>query len=736
MMTSEDLSKRRYQFIVILWIILAFSSAIFLKDTRSPFIIGGISDPQTESALAQKIITDKLPYGGSHIFILYKSDHLRANDSVFRSEVHKSLDGLKNFPFKHRITSPYQNSHQISKNQHVAYAIIALNARAGEVANSMEEFRKALGKPKRLEMYIGGQPTYIADVNMLSRINLIHCELLALPLSILVLVVIFRGLLAALLPIISGIISITIILAILYLWGRHFELSIFVENIASMLGLALTLDYTLLITYRFREELTQGHDWREAIRITLKTAGKSVFFSGLAVLISTASLLLFPLNILYSIGVGGVIVVIVAVLSSLTFLPALLCLLDENINVWSLKSWQSEFSPAQARQSIWFRIAMTVMKYPLRFFIPGILFLLFLGYPFLQIKLTYSDASILPKSTESRQLLDQFKENFNANEMAPINILFKSDTKSILKSSNIGHLYDYARHLKDNPDVQRLSSIVNNLGLNKSQYEALYTSPSKLSESQRSILDDTTKDQYTVMSVISKYSADDERTFNLVRTIRQNPIDHGITQQVGGTSASIIDAIKSAYHLFFKTIIAISIITYIVLLVLLRSIILPLKAIMMNFLSLCVCYGMLVFIFQEGHLAQFLHFEAKGTTDLNLPILLFFGLFGLSMDYEVFLLTRIKEFYQITHDNTLSVALGLERSGRIITSAALLVIIVAGSFAFADIIFIKAFGLGTALAVGIDASIIRMLLVPATMRLLGKWNWYLPKWLDRLLPNI
>ena len=244
------------------------------------------------------------------------------------------------------------------------------------------------------------------------------------------------------------------------------------------------------------------------------------------------------------------------------------------------------------------------------------------------------------------------------------------------------------------------------------------------------------KGKYTLISVISKYSKDDKRNFELVNTIRQQKVGNGITKVVGGQSAEIIDTMDIVYNLFIKIVIFISLFTYLVLFFLLRSLILPLKAIIMNFLSLSVCYGMLVFIFQEGHFANLLHFKALGFTDINLPILIFFVLFGLSMDYEVFLLTRIKEFYERTGDNRRSVALGLERSARIITSAALIMILVTGAFVTADIVFIKAFGLGAALAIAIDASLIRLMLVPATMRLLGDWNWYLPKWLDRIMPDL
>ncbi len=723
-------------FIGLVWLLVALLCAVFLPHIPNPFKIGGMSDPKSESSLAKHIMTDKLPYGASRIVVLYESDKLTAHNPLFMKEVNKSLDGLKRFSLDYRILSPYENSQQISTNKHAAYAVVVLTDTADEAANSMKEFRKALGKPKLLNMLIGGEPVYISEVDKISEDNLYRGEIIAFPLFVIALVFIFRGLLAALLPLISGVLSIIIIITILYLLGHLFELSVFVINIATMLGLGLSIDYTLLITYRFREELAQGHTTSEAIRITLRTAGRSVFFSGIAVLVSMSSLLFFPVNILYSIGVGGVVVVVVSVMSALTFLPVVLYVLGKKVNAWSLPMLRTGYGTENAQHSMWFKAAKLVMKFPLSFFIPTVLFLLLLGYPFLNVKLGGADASILPAWTDSRQLADRLDAHFNANDLTPIEIVFKSKNKSILTKNNISGLYDFAEKLKKDPRVSEVTSIVSvNSSLKKAQYQTMYTNKQMpLDASLKRLMHETTDGSYTVMSVTSKYAANDQHTLALVKTIRNMPIDHQLTKQVAGTSAEIIDSINGVYSLFFVMIAVISIITYLVLLVLLRSILIPLQAIIMNFLSMCVCYGMFVYIFQEGHFASFLHFKPQGNTDLNLPIILFFCLFGLSMDYEVFLLTRIKEFYERTKDNQLSVALGVERSARIITSAALIVIIVTLAFVTADIVFIKAFGLGTALAVAVDATLIRILLVPATMRLLGNANWYFPKWLSRLLP--
>lgn len=740
-MSSQTDDKHILQWIILIaWLIVAAVCVVFIYHSPLPFKIGSISDPQSESWVADSIMKKELPYGASRIFVLFTHDKWTANDGRFSSEVKKSLKAIDKFPLKHKIISPYDNSAQISDNKHSAYAVVVMeHDNADKTASAMQEFYQSIGTPKNLKMYIGGEPTYISDVNDLSQSNLIRGELIALPLSIIALIFIFRGVLAAFLPIITGIISIAAIISILIFLGHQFDLSVFVLNIATMLGLGLSLDYTLLITYRFREELSVRESNKEAMQVTLNTAGKAVFFSGLIVLISMSSLLFFPINVLYSIGIGGMIVVIITVLTALTLLPALLCILGERVNKWPVILLGSVDLNESAHENSWYRISKYVMQNPLRFLFPTIIFLLILGYPFYHVRLNSSDATILPTWTESRSLLDNFKKSFNPNAMTPIEILIKTEkTNSILAKKNIGLLYDYAHELKKDPRVKKIDSIVTiSPSLTKNQYIQIYGSKKlPFNDFQKQFFHDTTKGKYTLMMVISKYPSNDQKTFDLVKTIRENAIENHFTQQVTGNTAIIIDTIHSSYQLFLKTIIIISVVTYLVLLILLRSIILPLKAILMNFLSLSVCYGMLVFIFQEGHLSHLLNFQALGNTDLNLPILLFFTLFGLSMDYEVFLMTRIKEFYDKTKDNTESVALGIERSARIITSAAVIVIIVCFAFATADIVFIKAFAVGAALAVLIDVSVIRLLLVPATMRLMGNWNWYMPKWLDRILPKI
>jgi len=731
-------SINKHRLIVVAWTLVAILCFIFLYCARKPFVIGGVSDPKAESSLAMQTMTDKLAYGNSRVFVLYKSDQLKVDDKEFVSQVNQSLAGLDHFPLTHHILSPYNNRPQIAANNHAAFAVVVMNDSPDVVANYMQTLKQMLGTPQNLKMYVGGQPSYINDVNELSEVSLLRGELIAFPLCIIVLLYVFRTFVAALLPVILGLINTAIILTSLYVIGYFTELSIYVLNVATILGLAFSLDYTLLVTYRFREELERRGNVEEAVRASMKTAGKAIFYSGLAVIISMASLVFFPINIMSSVGVSGIVVIIVVLASSISMLPALLSLLGHNVNKWPVPFLRLDKYTDDIKTHFWYRTTLRVMKHPLMFLLPTAVFLIALGYPFLHVKPNRADATILPPWTQSRQLQDQFTQYFNANALAPINIVIQSNKQPILSFNNIGDLYTFTHNLQKDNRVDHILGIVSvDPKLTQYQYQDMYTflGINELDKSVQQLVHNSTNSSYTIMSVISKFPVNSDDTFDLVRKIRQSNVGADFSMQVTGNSAIIIDTVHSVYTLFAKLIIIISVITYLVLLVLLRSVVLPLKAILMNFLSLCVCYGMLVFIFQEGHFSSLLNFTAPGYTDLILPVLLFFSLFGISMDYEVFLLTRIKEIYDQTGDNDKSVCVGLDKSARIITSAALLVVIVTGAFVSADIIFIKAFGLGIALAVAADATIIRLLLVPATMRLLGKWNWYLPKWLNRLLPN-
>jgi len=366
--------------IIILWLTVAIASGIYLTYAKNPFKIENSNDPKAESSQTEKIMQNEFPFAGSKIFLLYQNDLLTANNFVFKSQVKLSLHNAMKLSFENRTISPYENDKQISKNKKSAYAVIETNSKAHDLANHLDDLKKLMQPKNALTMTVGGEPSYTADVNKLSEDNLRTGEFIALPICLIALIFIFNGILPALLTIIVGVINITIIVTILYLLAYQIDLTIFVLNIATMLGLGLSLDYTLLITYRFKEEYAKYMKSSISIQATLNTAGKSVFFSGMIFLVSIASLIFFPINVLYSIGIGGIVVILVTLLSSTTLLPAVLSFFEKYVthNNTKFKTIIAE----DVHNHRWYKFTLFVMKYPLTFMLPTILILVVLGYPF------------------------------------------------------------------------------------------------------------------------------------------------------------------------------------------------------------------------------------------------------------------------------------------------------------------------------------------------------------------
>ena len=716
--------------IAIFWIILSLLCLFFILNLDNPFKETGFKDPKSESAQTELYLNKELGFGSSPLIVLYSNDNSKIID--FQDEIKLSLKNLKNFHIKNRVIYPDLNNKQISSNKHNAYAVILFNNKKEIDDGFLQQFKKILIKPHNLSMQVGGEPAFLEDTKMQTQLDLYKAEYIATPVAIITLLIVFGSVTAASLPIILAGVFTLLILTILYGLGHVFSLSVFTINIATLLGLCINIDYSLFIINRFRLELSQGASVIEAIAITQTTAGKAVFFSGLTVLISISALLLFPINIMFSVGVGGITAVALSVAISTILLPAILGMLGEKINSFSTNFFKLN------TLNLWHLIATIIVKHRWTFFISLLCFLFLLSFPFLKAQFGISDARILPKTLESRQVFDVFKKNFGEGKLSPISVVVKTNKGDILSRSNLDRLNDITQLIKKDPRVSEVNSIVSSqTNLSIKEYYTIYHAPEKLKpESVKKLLETTTGKKFTVITVISKYSNNSTNTLELIDRIRLINPGKELSIAITGPSANMRDVLNSISHIIVYAAILIFAITYIILLILFRSIFLPLKAIFMNLLSICASYGILTFVFQEGHFQKLLNFEPQGILDVNLLIIIFCCLFGFSMDYEVFLLSRIKEVYERTGDNIKSTILGIEYSSRIITSAAIIVILICFSFMSADILIVKEFGLGIASAIFVDAFLIRCILVPTTMAILGKWNWYLPRWLDIILPNI
>jgi RND superfamily putative drug exporter len=725
--------------IIVAWAILLLAALPFAPQAPGALKAGGFSLDDLPSARVRQTLEKELGLPPSALVVVYHSDTDRAGTQPFEAAVTPATEGVATAPHVTGIVSHLTNVRQVSADGHTAYDVVLLDLSPDDSPEALPGLEPVLegirGQYPGFEVGLAGGPAFYGDVQEVSESDLRRSEVISLPLAGLALLLVFGSIVAAAVPLAVGGAAVVVALAAIFLVASATPMSIFVLNLATLLGLGLGVDYSLLMTSRFREELAarSGPERvEEAVRATVVTAGRAVFFSGLTVLLGLLGLVLFEFMILRSVGIAGAIVVALAVVSALTLLPALLTLIGTRLDAFRVR-------PVKVRPDAdgpWARIARRVMQRPVAVLIPTLAFLLVLGIPFLHVRFNAPDASILPASVPSRATFDRLVDEFGEGAFAPMSIAVRT-SGPVVDPANIARVYEYSRRLAVDPRIVRVDGIVDvdaRLGLE--QYQLLYSSPSGPPDRfVREALQATTRDDLTTFTIYTPYGPNRDEARRLVADLR-DPTGSlappgGLSVGVAGGAAEVADVVDRIGADFPRTALFIVVTTYLVLFLLLRSVILPAKALLMNTLSIVASFGALVWIFQDGNLSQLLAFQPLGFVETSQPVILFCVLFGLSMDYEVFLLTRMKEVWDRTGDNVGAVAAGLERSGRIVTSAALIVVVVAGSFALADIVLIKALGLGMALAVALDATVVRALLVPATMRLLGRWNWWIPARLER-----
>ena len=717
-----------------------FSVALpLLPRIEEPLKVGGFSSPDTEASRTLRVLEEELGFAPSSMVVIYRSDRLRATDPEFGRQVEESLAGIRSLPQVTSVLLPSDDSSLVSTDGGTAYAVVGLDKPAEEAQRDVPDFEAALRPQPDLHVILAGGPAFYADIETVSQRDLRRAEFIAFPFALLALLLVFGSVVAAAVPLVVGGLGVAGVLLSLYLIGQATDLSIFVLNLATMLGLGLAVDYSLFITSRFREELgrTDG-DVASAVETTIASAGRAVFFSGLTVLIGLSGLAFFSFMFLRSVGIAGVVVVLFSTLAALTLLPAVLSIVGNRLDRLPVLRRGGMVGTGVANDDpngFWARLSRRVMARPVMVLIPTLAFLILLGLPFLRVEISSPDGTILPTNVPSRQGFDLLTAEYGAGEISPLVIAVRSPS-AIYTPENLGALHDLTTMLEADPRVARVRSIVTfvqPVGPDQAIAQAAARRGLQgLGIDTR--VDELASERVTVVLVYTKYRANDDRNKDLLAELRGMTLGGDLTLGVAGGTAEIIDVVEAMYGDFPGAIAAIVVATYVVLLILFRSVLLPLKAIAMNTLSILASYGALVWIFQDGNLAGVLRFSPLGFVEASLPIIMFCVLFGLSMDYEVFLLTRVREEWDRTADNARSVAVGLQRSGRIITSAALIVVVVTASFVSAEVILVKALGFGIALAVLLDATVVRTVLVPATMRLLGRWNWWMPAPLGRVLP--
>jgi RND superfamily putative drug exporter len=689
--------------------------------------VGGFSSPHTEAARTRELLRERIPgYSPSSLLVLFSHPTLSPSDPAFVEQAQRALSAAPSIPHVNGIRWFTENPSQIAPDGSLAYAVIELDLQPEEAQRVLDEIQEAITRTD-LQVQLTGAPAFYADLERVTERDLRRAELIAFPFALAALLFVFGSTVAAAVPLFIGGVTVALVLGIVYGLTHLTELSIFTLNVASLLGLGLSIDYSLFLVSRFREELA-SHDLADAVARTTATAGRAVFFSGLTVLIGLSGLGFFEFLFMRSVGIAGMLVVLVAVSASLTLLPAVLGILGRRINELRVIRRGTETG------RFWHWITEFVMQRPWQVALPVVALLVLLGLPFRHVELSSPDATILPTSTPSRQALETFRRAFGDGELSPIVIAVETE-RPVNDPQTLAALYDFTRRLAADPRVTQVTSIVTiDPRISLAQYQLLYAYPERIADPllQR-VYRELAGDHLTAIYVYTDALPASDRAKALLHDIRAMDPSPGLKLWVDGGTAEIVDVVDRMYSEFPLAASTVILATYIVLFLLLRSVFLPLKAIILNVLSLTASYGALVFVFQEGHFSSLLRFSPLGFTEASLPIVMFCTLFGVSMDYEVFLLSRMRESWDQTQDNRLAVATGLARSGRIITGAALILVVVAAAFVTADVVLIKALGLGIALAIALDASIVRTLLVPATMRLLGQWNWWVPRRLARTL---
>ena len=723
---------------------------------------GGFSNASAPAQQALDLMQRRLHTGLAEIAIVFTSPTLDARSPRFQAAQTRALAGVSpaTIPGLQTVRT-YASSGDptlLSSDGTASLAGLVFDSQIEQAQQQIDKIRARL-RPDGLTAYITGDPAVYQALETVSASDLRKAETYALPFALIVLVLVFGSVVAAALPVIGGGMAVTVTLGVLYLLAQRFSLSIFTMNVASLLGLAVGIDYSLFIVGRFREELAQGESVAAAVESTVAHAGRAIFFSGIAVMVGLSGLLMFSYMSLRSIGIGGAIVVAFSVLSALTLLPAVLGVLGRRVD--SLRI----FGSGGAESRFWRAWSNWVMDHPVVVLVGTVIVIVAFAGPIVRIKTNVPTATSLPVSQQARQGYDILQARFDRGALNPVQVLvtWKGTGAAAQPTApqNIAALYGYGRKLAALSDVAGVTSIVNRPGLtsvpaatafwsrvSSGQVGPLVTLPGMGMTGSRqaalprrevaaakALLASTTAPNTVLFQVAPKSDPSGGAAQALSQTIRNLPPPPGYTAHVAGLSAGTHDFLSALYGRFPWVILFVVCVTYFVLLLLLRSVWLPFKAVLVNSLSIMASFGALVFVFQQGHLAGVLNFVPEGYVDATLPVIMFCTLFGVSMDYEVFLLTRMREAWLTTHDNRQAVGFGLERTGRIITSAALIIVIVAGSFATTSILITKAIGVGLAVAIALDATIIRILLVPATMRLVGSINWWLPSSLDRVLPK-
>ncbi|HLL56701.1 MAG TPA: MMPL family transporter [Rubrobacteraceae bacterium] len=787
----------RYRWLVVLaWGALLIAGAFFAPNV-SDRLKGGFGSANSEAEQVQYIMIEEFGVSPNSLTIVFEGGGLLAENSQFQEAEDRALDEVRELEEVENVIgySETNDYRFVSEDGGESYALVNFNTPYDDAQDLVDEVREKV-RTEELTTYVTGAPAVYMDITEASNEDIRQAEKYAFPLALVILIVAFGSLVAAGIPVLIGGAGVVVTLSVLYFLAGFYDMSVFALTISTMLGLGLGIDYALFAVSRFREELENGRPVYEAVPRTVETAGRSIFFSGTAVLIGLTGLLFFPYMFMRSIGVAGALVVLFSVASALTLLPAVLAILGPKVNALSVRRRRAS---GTVGAGFWTRSAELVMRHPVSVLLVVGVMLLVLLYPVTHMKVGVPEASVLPEEYESRQGNDILRESFDYASLTPIYAVATLPDDP-LSAEGLGEIQSLGERIEETEGIDHVESIytvgveaVGRLAQARLEAEAeaatgvdeaveeqlaslreqygsvppgaeeqiraeaearvseeldaqvpelpngvsdngtvtpegvanfLNLPEARNSEELENALRNYTTGERAIIQAVTENSPYTEEARDAVGKVRalEPPADTSLL--VGGLPAGQRDFISNLYGNAPYAVAFVLGVTYLVLFLTFRSVFIPLKAVIVNILSLTASFGAMVFVFQDGHLSGLLGFTPLGFVEATVPILMFCTIFGVSMDYEVFLLSRIRESYEHGESNAASVSKGLVATAGIITSAAAIIVVVTGAFAFTGITTTKAIGLGLAVAVFVDATIIRVLLVPATMRILGDWNWW------------
>jgi putative drug exporter of the RND superfamily len=696
---------RYYKFFLLVWTGLAIGLGVFA--VQLPSILGGDGfEVDGEYNKVEREMTQTFHIPESTLLVTFEKN-AGENSKAFADRMKETLFEIKSLHITAGIRSPLTD--KTLRTGNFAYAVLSFHSKKEDMETETKAIKKITDSKEQVK--VTGMPVISQDINKASQDDLKRAELIGIPVAIVVLVLSFGTVAASLVPIAVGVVTVAASFGILALIGGHINLSIFLLNIVPMIGLALSIDFSLLFINRYREELNKS-DTNEAINMSILTAGRSILFSALCVFVGLAAMLVIKIDIFQTVAIGGMVVVGIAVLSSLTLLPSLLIMLGQNINKWQV------IKIKERGGSRWRSFAFAVMKRPFGIATLSFIVLLIAIIPIKDINLVIPKADSLPSSYESRQAFERIQNTFNKNNESTVYVI-ADRPGNWLDEDGLQEINRLTAALQNDKIVRTIDTVYTATGIDSPENMMAALKNPQSQKSLQPVLGMYIQKGKLLLPVTLSVRDTSDSAQSWIRKWSKKEWPYKVL--IGGSAKfnqEIFDEIFDKIALVLSIIL---ISTCIILTFAFKSIVIPLKAIIMNAISLSAAFGVLVWIFQYGHFGL-------ENTDITLiiPVLVFSLVFGLSMDYEVFLISRIQEIYLETGNNDLATAEGLASTSKIITSAALIMIVITGAFAFTGVMPVKQIGVGIAIAIFIDATIIRLMLVPSLMKLLGEWNWWLP----------